>query len=292
MTTVADNTNVGLIGIGLLGTAIAERLLAGQRRVFGFDIDSNRQAALQALGGTVAAADEVFADCPVLIFCLPHSGIVAELVDDSRSSFRRGQTVIDTTTGDPGQMIRIGQTLAELGAGYVEANVAGSSDQMRRGEATLFVGGEAEPIAAADPILASLSSRRFVLGPVGAASRMKLVHNLVLGLHRAVLAEGLVFAESVGFDASDVLHILQQSPAASEVMKTKGQRMIERQFEPQARLAQHLKDVALVLAEAERSGQSVPLSKLHRELLEAAVAAGYGNADNSAIIEVFRNSNV
>ena len=135
-----------------------------------------------------------------------------------------------------------------------------------------------------------VTSKFFHLGAIGTGSRFKLVHNLVLGLHRAVLAEGVVFAEKMGFGSEETLQILKETPAASGVMDTKGQRMVDRDYEVQARLSQHLKDVHLILSEATRVGATTPLSSAHESLLQQAERLGFGQADNSAIIEAYRNS--
>ncbi len=116
---------------------------------------------------------------------------------------------------------------------------------------------------------------------------MKLVTNLVLGLNRAVLAEGLAFAEAQGLDAEAVLAILQAGPAASRVMDIKGRRMIERDFAPEARLRQHAKDVGLILDTASDVGRGLPLSELHSDLLQDLLDRGIGDLDNSAIREAF-----
>jgi 3-hydroxyisobutyrate dehydrogenase-like beta-hydroxyacid dehydrogenase len=113
---------------------------------------------------------------------------------------------------------------------------------------------------------------------------------LVLGLNRAVLAEGLAFAEACGVDAALALEILKTGPAYSRAMDVKGRKMLAREYEPEARLRQHHKDVRLILAEGEHHGASVPFSALHDELLSRAEEAGYADADNSAIIEVMRRS--
>jgi 3-hydroxyisobutyrate dehydrogenase-like beta-hydroxyacid dehydrogenase len=116
---------------------------------------------------------------------------------------------------------------------------------------------------------------------------MKLVFNLVLGLNRAALAEGLAFANACGLDPAEALRVLRSGVAYSRVMETKGPKMVGHDFRPQARLSQHLKDVRLILAEARRAGAAVPLSELHRALLERLEAAGLGDADNAAIIRAF-----
>ena len=116
---------------------------------------------------------------------------------------------------------------------------------------------------------------------------MKLVSNLVLGLNRAALAEGLVFAQAIGLDAEAALDVLMNTMAHSRIMDTKGRKMVEGDFRTQARLSQHLKDIRLILAAAAAAGQALPLSEVHSRLLEAAEAAGFGDADNSAVIRAF-----
>jgi 3-hydroxyisobutyrate dehydrogenase-like beta-hydroxyacid dehydrogenase len=222
-----------------------------------------------------------------VLLSLPTSEVVSALLREHGPRFRAGQTLIDTTTGDPEQMVALGNQLQDRGVGYVEATVAGSSRQMRSGSAILFLGGDAPAIQSLQIVFQALSAKSFHLGGVGAASRFKLVHNLILGLHRAVLAEGLCFAESLGFAPAQVLEILKQTPAASAAMESKGQKMLSRDWQPEARLSQHLKDVRLILELAKRTGTSAPLSHVHRELLEQAEQLGFGDADNSAILEAF-----
>ena len=115
---------------------------------------------------------------------------------------------------------------------------------------------------------------------------MKLVTNLVLGLNRAALAEGLAFGRALGLPGEQTLAILRESMAYSRIMDAKGQKMLRRNFKPQARLSQHLKDVRLMLSAAAVAGARLPLSETHRRLLERAESAGFGHLDNSAIILV------
>ena len=111
--------------------------------------------------------------------------------------------------------------------------------------------------------------------------------NLVLGLNRAVLAEGLAFAKSIGVESRQALEVLKAGPAFSRVMETKGEKMLTGDFSPQARLVQHHKDVKLILDEASRANLELPLSILHEVLLARLVAAGDGDLDNSAILKAF-----
>ena len=113
---------------------------------------------------------------------------------------------------------------------------------------------------------------------------MKLIVNLVLGLNRAVLAEGLALATACGMDGQQVLDVLRQGPAYSTVMDTKGSKMVLEEFAAEARLTQHLKDVQLIRQLGVENKHPLPLSQVHEKLLERAVQLGYGAADNSAVI--------
>jgi len=150
-----------------------------------------------------------------------------------------------------------------------------------------IIGGSSEHVKLAMSILAAWTGRRFHVGPAGSGARLKLVVNLVLGLNRAVLAEGLSLAKACGIDQASALEVLKETPAYSSVMDTKGQKMIDREFSPQARLAQHLKDVRLIRELAARYGATAPLSELHEAILQKAVDLGHGEADNSAVIAAF-----
>ena len=117
---------------------------------------------------------------------------------------------------------------------------------------------------------------------------MKLILNLVLGLNRVVLAEGLAFAASfAGVDPNQALAILKAGPAYSRVMDTKGLKMLTEDFSTEAKLSQHLKDVRLILEAGRQAGARIPFSSLHCKLLEQVEAQGFGGADNSAIIKAF-----
>ena len=184
-------------------------------------------------------------------------------------------------------MAALGQRLAKAGIDYVDATVLGSSRVVRNGGAVVMAGGRRGAFDAAVPLFRTFSSRAFYLGSYGAGARMKLVANLALGLHRAVLAETLAFAHASGVSPSDALEVLKAGAAYSRVMDDKGQKMLDHDFSVEARLSQHLKDVRLILATAAAARAKVPLSQVHRQLLERLEAEGYGEVDNSAIIMAY-----
>jgi 3-hydroxyisobutyrate dehydrogenase-like beta-hydroxyacid dehydrogenase len=214
--------------------------------------------------------------------------MVMEVLARFESGLRRGQIILDTTTGDPAKSTALAKRLAERGVQYLEAPISGSSEQTRRGEATVIVGGERDAFSACSDLWPLMGKKVFHVGPCGSASKMKLISNLVLGLNRAALAEGLAFAEAIGVSAEAALEVMSQSAAYSRAMDVKGRKMVESDFSVQARLSQHLKDVRLILESAAAAGMTLPLSETHRQLLERAEAAGLGDLDNSAIIGIMR----
>jgi 3-hydroxyisobutyrate dehydrogenase-like beta-hydroxyacid dehydrogenase len=279
---------IGLVGVGLLGTALAERMLAAGIPILGHDLAPAPLDRLAQLGGTpLGDIHQIPARCDGIVLCLPDSHVVASVVDAWGDKLTPGTLLIDATTGEPEVTEALGESLNRRGISYIDATIAGSSEQVRSGEAVVIVGGQAEQVERAENVLASWSPRRFHVGPVGSGARFKLVVNLVLGLNRAVLAEGLALAKACGINSSLALNVLRATPAYSAAMDIKGPKMTARDYTPQARLAQHHKDVRLIRKLARKHQARTPLSDLHEELLQQAIELGYGEADNSAIIESF-----
>jgi 3-hydroxyisobutyrate dehydrogenase-like beta-hydroxyacid dehydrogenase len=281
---------VGLIGLGLMGSALAERFRAGGLRVIGYDLHGECRQRLVDLGGEpVRSARVVFAGTRTVVLSLPNSDVVREVIADV-GELVHGATVIDTTTGEPGATEAMGKQLAEVGCDYLDATLTGSSAQARAGEVVVTAGGQAEVFARAELLIRLFASKWFHVGPWGSGARTKLVVNLVLGLNRAVLAEGLAFARRCGLDPDAVLEILKSGAAYSRAMDAKGPKMIAGDFTPQAKLSQHLKDVRLILEEGGKTGAALPLSTLHEKLLAGLAERGLGECDNSAVIRAFDGS--
>jgi 3-hydroxyisobutyrate dehydrogenase-like beta-hydroxyacid dehydrogenase len=279
----SDLKPVGVIGLGLLGTALAERLLGAGYSVAAWNRSRDKFEPLAKLGARWS--DNPLAECDRAVICLWTTDIVDEVLDSMQSGLRAGQIFIDTTTGDPEQTTALGTKLAKLGVAYLESPIAASSEQTRQGQAMAIVAGPDDAFAACRDLFTALAAKTFHVGTAwGGAAKVKLVNNLVLGLNRVALAEGLVFAKAIGLDPKKTLDVLKEGNSYSGVMDTKGRKMIEGDFSLQAKLSQHAKDVRIILEEAKRGGISLPVSQLHLELLAAAEAAGFGEVDNSAII--------
>jgi 3-hydroxyisobutyrate dehydrogenase-like beta-hydroxyacid dehydrogenase len=284
---IRRNRPIGLIGLGLMGSAIAERLHAAGFSVIGWDIAAPARARFRKLGGQPAAsATDVFTRCDRILLSLPDTKITRSVLREAAPTLHYGHIIADTTTGDPRDTEELCRQIAPTGATYLDATISGNSDQVRRGEVLVMVGGLKPAFTRCKELFDTFAARTIHTGITGSAARMKLVTNLVLGLNRAALAEGLSFAHALKLDGKQVLKILRASMAYSRIMDVKGEKMLRGDFKPQARLSQHLKDVRLMLAAAAKAHTKLPLSETHRKILSAAEAAGFGQLDNSAIIRV------
>ena len=278
----------GIVGIGLLGSALVERLVLAGFEVCGYDRSEQALGRLTDLGGHAASGlEELVLACRRILLCLPDSTVVEEILTEIQAYLSPQTVIIDTTTGDPRQTKGLAGSLSDIDVELVDATVLGSGDVTRRGQAVLMVGANPVAFERCQPVLKAISSHIHYLGPAGSGQEMKLVANLVLGLNRAALAEGLYFAKNLGLNPRTVLAVLKSGAAWSRVMDDKGEKMIHEDFAPQARLSQHLKDVRLILSQAEDHCIKLPLSKVHRNLLQGVEDAGGGDLDNSAVIRAW-----
>jgi len=293
MTDLTDSpttSRIGLIGIGLLGAALAERMLNAGYQVRGFDIDHTRLESLAALGGEPAMSPaDAALGASVVVTCLMTADIVRAAVlglESAASAMRPGAILLDVSTCAPSDSRRLAADLAAHGVRMLDAPLSGSSSVARSGELLAMVGGPADAFEECRPLLATFASHVVHIGENGAGSTAKLVTNLILGLNRLALAEGLALGLRAGLDPDALLNLLGHSAAASRALDHKGSRMVSGDFTPDAKLAQHLKDVRLIRELGEELGANLPTTRLHEALLERAVALGLGELDNSAIINV------
>jgi len=288
-----DTKAVGIVGLGLIGTSLAKRLRNAGFVVFGYDLNPERGAALVSLGGTaVVALGEMGSKCGTIIISVLNTDQVEAVVDGPAAcnpmNLTPGNLVISTSTCDPGRIAALAKRIASKGLRFLEVPLSGNSDQIALGNGVGLVGGNQADAVAAAPVLDVICPQRYHLGAVGAGGRAKLAVNLVGGLNRAAMAEGLAFAESMGLDPLPFLEVLKGSAAYSRTMDNRGTKMALSDFTPHAKLSQSRKDFMLMQEAAKRSGQALPLATVYLELIEGCLAHGEGELDNSAIIREIR----
>lgn len=272
---------VGLLGLGLIGSAIATRLIAAGVEVHGFDPDKSCMSRLQALGGKPSRPERVWQADVIISAVFNTEQLAAEI---AAAPIGDGGGLISVSTCDPGLMPELADEAAEKGYDLIEAPISGTSADLARGDAILVVAGDVEVAEKLAPVFEVLSRAHFHVGAIGNGNRAKLAINLVLGLTRAAVAEGVVFAKSVGLDPADFLELALNSAASSKVMASKGPMMVARDFQPLGRIAQSAKDFQLIQDTAARTGQGLPLVERYLEIVADSLANAEGDLDNSAVL--------
>jgi 3-hydroxyisobutyrate dehydrogenase-like beta-hydroxyacid dehydrogenase len=278
---------VGIVGFGLMGEVYARRLLAAGLSVLGFDVDAAKAQRMKEVGAHAGTLGEIAHSCDPIVLAVFSTDQVEEVVERALLPDAAGKIVICTSTCDPDRIaalgVRVGSRLR-----FLEVPVSGTSEQVRQGDGVGLIGGDPRIAGDAAPVLEILFPRRFHIGKIGDGGRAKLAINLILGLHRLALAEGLVFASRLGLDPAAFLNVARASAAQSQVMGTKGPKMIAGDFAPEGRVRQTLKDVHLMLDQARKHGQRLPLLESNADILQACIDHGEGELDNSIVIEEIR----
>jgi 3-hydroxyisobutyrate dehydrogenase-like beta-hydroxyacid dehydrogenase len=286
---------VGVIGTGLMGEVFARRLAGAGFGVVGFDIDPAKSARLKEFGAQPAASiPELVRAARVIVLAVFNTDQVEQVVEQEvlpairQQASKSDKVVLCTSTCDPDRVAALAARVAWQPIKFLETPVSGTSEQVRQGDGVGLIGGDAAVAAEVDDVLQVLFPKRFHVGAAGDGGRTKLAVNLILGLNRLALAEGLVFATRLGLDPTAFLKVAQASAAYSQVMDTKGEKMIARDFRPEGRARQTLKDVHLMLDQAKKIGQSLPLLSVNADVLEACVRNGEAEHDNSVVVEEIR----
>lgn len=287
---------VAIIGLGLMGEVYAQRLIDSKIPVTGFDIDPARRTRLAEIGGCPTSS---IAELANSARCIIVAVFNTEQVEDVLENHMlpalgdgSNKIVLCMSTCDPDRIAALADRLIPRGIRYLDMPVSGTSDQVRRGDGVALIGGDIAIAEQVQDVLDALFARRFHIGRIGDGGRAKLAVNLILGLNRLALAEGLVFAERIGLDPTTFLDVARGSASYSQVMETKGPKMVHGDFSPEGRVKQTLKDVRLMLDQAATARQKLPMLEVHADMLEACVRAGESDLDNSAVIrEVRRRGN-
>jgi 3-hydroxyisobutyrate dehydrogenase-like beta-hydroxyacid dehydrogenase len=287
-----DQGPVAIVGLGLMGEVYAKRLLDKKIPVTGYDIDAARRSRLALIGGKPAESISALAKpARCIIIAVFNTEQVEDVVDNHLlPALGEGSNkiVLCMSTVDPDRVAALASRVIPRGIRYLDVPVSGTSDQVRRGDGVALIGGDMAIADDVAEVLDALFVRRFHVGKVGDGGRAKLAVNLILGLNRLALAEGLVFAERLGLNPAAFLEVARGSASYSQVMDTKGPKMVRDDFSPEGRVKQTLKDAHLMLDQAAAVGQKLSTLQVHVDVLEACVRAGEADLDNSAIINEVR----
>jgi 3-hydroxyisobutyrate dehydrogenase-like beta-hydroxyacid dehydrogenase len=284
-------SSIGIVGLGLVGSALASRLLSLNYKVSGYDVDSAAADKNAHLGVVVVDNIELLAQqVDVVVICVLDDAALLSVCEALQASVC-AKLVISCVTASAEAASEVGRQCEAKGMAFAEFPLLGSSEQIQQGAAKGLLGASADAADLWASIFASLSPNYTHVGRVGLGAVAKLACNLVLGLNRAALAEGMALANALGIKPQDFLGALTDSPAHSQAVNTAGVRMAERQFAPVSRVRQHRKDLVLILDAAKSQGLEVALTQAHAGLLDKVISMGNGDLDNVAVITAYDQSN-
>lgn len=282
-------SSVALLGLGTMGAPMAGHLARAGHTVRGW----NRTPGRPAIPGVtqVASLREALIGADVVVLSVSDTPDVEALLLGAGGAIEHlaaGSLVIDTSTISPSATRRIGAALAKRGIGMVDAPVSGGSEGAVNGSLTVFLGGSADAVALAEPMLRAFAKTITHLGPLGAGQVGKAVNQLVISGSYLSLAEGILVGQRAGLDPATLAAALAGGAAKSWVLDNRWQRMAEDRYPLGFKVSLHRKDLGIAIELAKEVGVPVPAATLVAQLEDALVAAGRGGDDLSALAHQLR----
>lgn len=285
---------VGWLGLGAMGAPMAASAVRAGHAVCGYDLDPDRGSALVAAGGQAAASPRAaVAGAEAVVVMVATAAQAQEVLfgpDGAAAALTSGTVVLLTATVGPVAATDLAQWLATAGVSLVDAPVSGGVARAAAGDLLVMVGGPAPAVRAVSPLLDALARQAPVVGSApGDGQRVKLVNQLLCGVHIAAAAEALAFAESLGLDPRACWSVVRAGAAASFMLDDRGERMLSGEFDQvRSALDIFVKDMGLVVAAADAAALPLPLAGTAARLYASASGAGLGRRDDSVLVEFVR----
>jgi 3-hydroxyisobutyrate dehydrogenase len=275
-------TSVAFLGTGIMGAPMAANCVKAGLDVTAWNRTRSKAEAIEGVRVAGSPAEAVAA-ADLVVTMLADGHAVEAVIRDAIDAFPPGAVWLQMSTVGIAATERLSQLASERGIAFVDAPVVGTRQPAEQGTLTVLASGPPEAIERGRPVFDAVGSKTVVLGPVGEASRLKLVvNNWILELLGA-LAETLAFAEGIGVDPRTFLETIDGSPLSPPYAQVKGKMMIERRFPPSFTLSLAHKDALLVLEAAERHGLELPFAPVNERVQERAIEAGHGDEDMAAV---------
>ncbi|ASW56775.1 NAD(P)-dependent oxidoreductase [Plantactinospora sp. KBS50] len=281
---------VGFVGLGVMGSGMAARLLAAGLAVTVYNRTAGRADGLAAAGATVCRTPaEAAAGADLVLISVATADAVREVLRGDAgvlAGAAPGAVIADLSTVSPDEARELAGLVEAAGARALDARVLGNARHARSGELRFMVGGAAADVDAARPVFELLGKETVHLGGLGTGAAAKVAMNLLMGVQLQSLAEAVVFGERAGLDRDQLIGMIAASGYSSPVMRFKSGVMARRDFQrADFRLVLMRKDLGLALADAGRTGVPMPATAAAHEVLSGAVAAGLGERDCAAVLE-------
>lgn len=279
---------VGFAGLGLMGRPMAANLLRANMSLCVHNRSPAPCEALAAAGAEVAdSASSLFARCDAVILMLPDDDVTDAVLERGGPEFASrlaGRLIINMGTHSPDYSRALGRDIAEAGGRFVEAPVSGSRGPAEAGELVAMVAGAPDAVADARPLIAPMCRELIEVGEVPRATAMKLAVNLYLISSVTALAEATRLATASGLDLDQFARVITTGPLGSSVATAKLDKMVRRDFAPQAAVRDVVKNARLVASAAEDVGSEAPLLRESLSRFEAVASNGGGAFDMAAIL--------
>ncbi len=286
--------NVAFIGMGTMGAAMALNILKAGHPVTVHNRSRDREEPVARAGARRAASPKDAArEADIVIICVSDTPDVEAVVLGEAGVIhgaKTGAIVVDMSTISPSATRRTAERLAERGIRMLDAPVSGGSEGAQKGTLTIMVGGEAEAVAQAMPVLSAMGKSITHVGPSGAGQLTKAINQVIIsGVYLAV-AEGMALGLKAGMDMEKVVQALAGGAAGSWVLNYRAANMIKNEYPLGFRVRLHRKDLAIAMEAARELGVFLPATALVEQIENGLISQGYGDEDVSAVARVIRKS--
>ena len=284
--------NIGVIGLGAMGFGVAQSLLRAGFNVHACDLRAEVLQRFADAGGVPCASPaELGSRCDVVLTLVVNAQQTEAVLfgaDGAVTAMQPGKLVIASATVPPGFAETLGLRLAEKGLLMLDAPVSGGAARAASGEMTMMTSGPAEAYALAEDVLAAIAGKVYRLGAAhGAGSRVKIINQLLAGVHIAAAAEAMALGLREGVDPDALYDVITHSAGNSWMFENRVPHILKGDYTPLSAVDIFVKDLGMVLDTARTSKFPLPLSAAAHQMFMMASTAGHGGEDDSAVIKIF-----
>ncbi len=283
---------VGIVGLGIMGGAIARNLVDRGWRVIGFDIDATRRAEL-ALANVVIAGDagQVVRDAPIIMTSLPSPAAVENVAQAIANSGQSSRIVVELSTLTIADKLSFEAILKKAGHITLDCPLSGTGAQARNRDLVVYASGDSAAIAQCMDLFSDFAKQSADLGRFGNGSRMKFIANHLVAIHNVATAEAMILAERAGLDPKMVVDMVGPGAGGSRMFQMRAPMMAEGVYEPATmKVSIWEKDMAIIAEFADDVGCATPLFTLTQPVYAEAMAMGLGDQDTAAVFEVLKKT--
>lgn len=284
--------SVGFIGLGAMGLGMAQSVRRAGHAPYVFDLRTDIAQAFAAEGGTACSAlSELGKHSDVVISVVVNAAQTESVLfgqDGCASSMKPGSVFVMCSTVDPNWSVALEARLAVMGILYIDAPISGGAAKAATGQMTMMTAGKPEAYAIADPLLSAMAAKVYKLGDsAGAGSKVKIINQLLAGVHIAAAAEAMALGLREGVDAEALYEVITHSAGNSWMFENRMSHVLAADYTPLSAVDIFVKDLGLVLDMARASKFPLPLSSTAHQMFMQASTAGFAKEDDSAVIKIF-----